>query len=1257
MSSFSNLIVIPCPNGRVGTTGKLSVVLVPRLREDGLLTDYPTWADWGTQVANLRFALYNGNNPIGPPPPPLTVTSPAVDPDMWRAMFGKNAAELSKVAVKRSTFVDRTQTSLTSMDVASLLRGMSTVFTSLARLGAGVATKGAVAGSGVAVDSLSSAYSAFSGQIGNGAEPGYDPPDFHEVLRQVGAHPHLMRRLGLVFDLEFTLPATPPSEIQVRTNWPSFGSTRSAYEDHRQVPMRMEVDANFEPFVANGAYRSARWLSLATPVYSVTVGNVVASGQAMGALQRNLANAPVASSPVEVPAVDESGYTVAHSQVVTMLGQVFDRQRVIEDAVDAWITSTPPAVLPPLIRAEDANAGTRWDVRDVAKGTFRSLHERRMTDDYDFPRDASISDRAPADEGWTSIAVSTDGTYAPAPKSTPVVYDDAIPKGEERDSTQWRVDGSVMRWSGWSLSAPRPGQILDAAGNPIARPPQSPQAGDPAQVGVAYEARPGTLERLRFNRSYQFRGRCVDLAGNSLPVAATAPASALSPAVLFGRSAPVPAPTVVRRSSRPDPGVGDLPDVVVIKSELTQTDASTPASDRMLFVPRINQLRLERHGLPAADGIDAADYAFLADRDARSLASQLQVDPETGELVAGAAVVGGAVTAGPYRQVARYLADPAARRVAFHGLPRGSAATPVTMETGTWPDPECVTLELRAGAAAPTVDAATRRVVVQLPKGTIHVCEVSSGIDTVLLDHFSWFQQLSSADKTRLRTAFLNGQVRVVSPRRTITLVHAVRVPLAAPSLGTFTPSRTTEGQTTVSLAGAVALHRATSERVVLNAAWDGPDFDVATVRQQRSAVLDDRFLPTTGSATSEAYAGLLFDLGDTRRVRMTVDAEAFCRFSSYFTERREWVVTQGNAFAADSRGLSAASTVVTDAASGQVYTEGADYLVNRVSGVVTALVGGAIPNGTTARVEYVPLPVSRVSAQATTGRTGSFTVPSSARPPVPKVSHVLPAFARSVRVTASAITVTHDGRVLRVFLERPWNESGDGELLGVATDLASVTVPVLTGWGRDPLNVGAGAKVRPGPASFRKAVATAPAIDGRFDVAGHRPVLDAARDLWTADVSVDARFGYRPFVQLHLCRYQPDSIAGMHVSDTVATETLRLGAQRTVTFTKRAGRRVEVRLTGPDRTNRVTVRLQHADPTIADPDLRWFDVSDPIVLARSGTTAASVHRGTISTPAASVPRRLLVEDAETVQREVDGVLVAGSEIAYREVVDLPTSW
>ena len=75
---------------------------------------------------------------------------------------------------------------------------------------------------------------------------------------------------------------------------------------------------------------------------------------------------------------------------------------------------------------------------------------------------------------------------------------------------------------------------------------------------------------------------------------------------------------------------------------------------------------------------------------------------------------------------------------------------------------------------------------------------------------------------------------------------------------------------------------------------------------------------------------------------------------------------------------------------------------------------------------------------------------------------------------------------------------------------------------------------------------------------------------------------GNRPFLDLVVCRYQPLAIDGEHLSETVALDSMRLGADRTVRLTKGANG-INVRVSGPDNTNQMWVTVQQADPAITD--------------------------------------------------------------------------
>jgi hypothetical protein len=342
-----------------------------------------------------------------------------------------------------------------------------------------------------------------------------------------------------------------------------------------------------------------------------------------------------------------------------------------------------------------------------------------------------------------------------------------------------------------------------------------------------------------------------------------------------------------------------------------------------------------------------------------------------------------------------------------------------------------------------------------------------------------------------------------------------------------------------------------------------------------------------------------------------------------------------------------AKSSVSVSTAGGTQYVEGTDYTVDARAGTITLQRAGLVS------VQYVPLPVSRRSLDNPgIGKSKVIAVPASTPPIAPVVHSYFPASRRSTTSTRSTITVEHDGRVVRVYLERPWYSTGEGEELGVAFDPAS---DEFTRWARDPLSIGAGPRTRPTLRAFPLRTSEGVDVDGRFDVAGHQVVFDPQQKLWASDVLVNARFGYRPWVQLHMARFQPLAVDGAHLSDVVSIQPIRLGVQRTVTVTRLKGGKVRVKVTGRDNGNQMKVILQSADRSISDPLLRWTDVSTTD-LSRTGTRAASVHSGRLST-AAEGRRRLVIEDYEPVKIDAGSKRKNSLLLAYREVIDLPATW
>jgi len=1248
-----HLVITPLPNGRSGNTLTLSVHLSPRLRGKGTLADYSDFADWPTFANGATPLAFQPviNNKVRPGVTATIVSAPP-DPQVWQAVFGDPPAT---VPVEPFRFRDRSDLDLRAIDSGELSQRLMALLRSLSSRGAAEVSKAEVlAAAGPLFESLLPQAQEFMAEVGNGEDPGAPSTEFHDQLGPLAAHPFLMRALGLVYDLEVTLPAGvgPINQIAVRSNW----WQKAGISEHDEVPMRVAVDADFKARVDEPRYRVSDWLALGEPTYAVGQLDLLNAVHQMGQLADDLAAAEL-ESPVEVPALLESGLSVICGDLGDLVKQRLARGRLVEDGIDAWIGGVPQA-RPPLLFAEDVTLGYRCDIEDDVLPGVRSLHDRRVRNGYGFPRDKTLALRPPADEGWGSVGLFTDGAEDVRPASTNVSYsqegEPVAKKIEELDQTAWRLDDHVFTWGGWSLSTPRVGNSTTGSGAVKAPEANVPLPTSPTQLVVNYAHVNGTLPKLRYGRTYTLRARCVDLAGNGPALGDSPPPGGTAPPTQFGRLAPLTGPLPLRRVSRPDPGVGDLPDVIVIRSDLLQADEDTPPADRLLFPPRISQGRVERHDLPAG-GNDPASYALIAERDARSLTDQTLIDPETGELVAGAAIVDGQVTEGPTQPAVAYLTDPAAGRAALIGLPGGDPAVPVLAPYGPWPDAEAAQLELRAGEGAPRVAAAERRVRVLLPKGTVVTAELSSAPEPGMLEHMAFGQGLAPDDTV----AALRGLNHAISPRRTITLVHAVRQPLEAPLFGPMEAERDQEGQTDIVIEGTLGVHRGTTEHVVLRSRWTDPIDPLhrpPAERLTKRVVCDVPLALESEDGTAEELAPTSLELGDTKRRTVELVAEGFCRFSRYFTERLDLVAdAPGRSLQLHPEGVVPTSVTLARQDGTATFVRGIHFTVTR-EGDLSILDDAAIPPGTACRVEFIPRPVSRLSLEADSGQTVSFDVPSSSAPALPAIAAAVPAFARQVTETETSVTVDHDGRVVRLHLDRPWYSSGAGELLGVAVDSPGTPDPVLTRWGRDPLTDGNGALPVVTAAAFPAATEVGVAVDGRFDVAGHEVVFDTKRRLWTSDLAVAADAGYRPFVRLTVCRYQPLSVEGQHLSGTVELEPLRLGAARRVEVTQQPGGRARVVLSGPDAVNQVSVVVQEADPAIADPDLRWLDVATT-VLTRSGTTAAAVHDGLVDLPATGNDRRLVIEDAEPVTVESAGTLVDSTVVAYREVVPVPAGW
>lgn len=1256
----SQLLALPMPTH----DGKLSVMFSPRLHLPANLAAYTQWKDWpiwANANLNVRIQLESAagvTSTFNAPAPDV-----APDPLVWRALFGNpNANPTPQLPVIPFQYTDRRNQNITSWGgaegyeiVQSFYQALAVAFPEKAPTQSQV-TPGLVS----QIASASSSFRAYVASLHNPNGPAKvaaAPPywGFHEMVHMASAHPYLMRLLGLVVD--YTIPAvtTNPAKVRILTDFPD------------QIPCAMQLSSGFR--------------ALPNPASLLPVdedGWVKASGFKLSNIDHQTGvhqftqwadNLADGENPLPIPPTP--GISVQIAGPPQIIEQGITNHWARSGEIEDQIKTLGPNDEVELFR-DDLVAGYRFDVLDESKPgePYRSLFQRRPIPEtggslYRFPETFTV-DTVPDDEGWMAFSMVSEAVE-PVPQPNPNINDngDWVPTAPQRFSPQ------LMLWDGWSNATPRPGNVLDGDGNVIAPDPNEndPVNGVGRTVGVNYAPVPGSLPQLRFGHSYRFRCRAVDVMGNSQPPTAATPGGIESPSIVFGRTMPLPAPVPVRTTNRPDPGVGDTVTQLVIKSELGQ-DLSTVAPTRRAFFPMpATQRILERHGLPG-DGDTASQYTNLVTRDGLSIEDQTSSDPATGERVLdGIALF----------PTTDYWPDPAIGAISFQGLPGASGPTLAAIQ-GLFPDRRLWKFQLEAGTAAPVVTpVGATAVTASSPQGTIRNIRVSCAPN----DLSEW--NLNYSTSPQVQQAIDDGTQWLAEGYTSMRLIHAVRLPLILPVPTPLAAARTilTDGNEdpnspasglgslTAEIDVDVLVNANSTGSVAVRGTWTDP-IDLGP-GATAPGVSNDEGDPGTVTKTGEMGSlsvfyteadiavsgdGMILDVNDTKAHDVFVTAEAYSRYSAHFTEKTQFSFVDDSPVVIDAKGISPGSVEITNVNGGAIGTS--QYSVDALAGTITPNSGGALDGALAVNVQFIPLPVSRLSTEAG-GIVPQVVVPASKGPLEPAVIEVLPSASRNVRVEGSSTRIRHNGQVLRLQMQRPWWTSGRDERLAVVVSSADEPGTAV---GRDPIFDGDGTDALTTMDDWRRSLET-----GIFDgltIASHDVSFDVANDVWVADIELAGDFGYRPFIQPVVARFQPDAIAGAYLSPRVMLDPHRLGVMREVQV--RSGQSsVAITVTGPDNPgvsfgainfNEATVTMQERDPDIDDDDLTWRDVAGipALSLTRSVRSDGWVsYTGKIGRPSGGGDYRLLIEETEPSRRQegVVGTLVVARDVMYTETVEL----
>jgi hypothetical protein len=540
-----------------------------------------------------------------------------------------------------------------------------------------------------------------------------------------------------------------------------------------------------------------------------------------------------------------------------------------------------------------------------------------------------------------------------------------------------------------------------------------------------------------------------------------------------------------------------------------------------------------------------------------------------------------------------YLPDPMARGIVMAGVPglaagqlkeitlAGENVAAIASSLGvvtvtfdpdsSWPDIRSILLRLAEGNAAPAWDAATRTLSVFLPKGDQAWITLGSTVGDTAADamqamglHGLWGRYTNAGHGAAKLQALARGLGWLVTPGRTVHLVHATQRPLTTPANKNMPKPKRAFGATWADVVfPLIELHGRTTQKIDMLAEWmmDVDDIlEPAPVQQdQKILVFEKQVEDRLASSISET---LRQEFGDTKHRMVTYK-----------------------------------------------------------------------PLGTTRFREYMPSALALDTNRLTRLGTGpQVNVLSTKRPDPPKVLYCIPSFSwpdEAKTMVDGEVRSTRLGGGIRVYVDRPWFSSGNGELLGVVlytgktftpkakaadaktqdtkntdapnaknvgtgltSDLAIGTgieaalaggteglmmnaskglqgldvakfadllgngkveipdalTPYVSQWGLDPIWL---SKPTPSDNSPRVANFIEPEAvhldvsleelgpKYRFAVVGFKPQFDSDRKLWFCDIAISPGQSYYPFLRMALVRFQPNSLADSKTGNDVYVSTV----------------------------------------------------------------------------------------------------------------------
>ena len=1065
--------------------------------------------------------------------------------------------------------------------------------------------------------------------------------DFHQIVAAMNSYPTVLRRLGLVVDLVVDaslLPKSPDDLLSVSVKFAPGALSVPKSPDVSPRTHAMLSSSRFQA-VPNPApqpddLRVADGLLDINPnQYDLLQADVDGAGLKVVNFARTLARLfpePSRSDTVTrfekdvgAPALRNAGLMLVQRNRWSMLTSKFAASKSLNAAAKDVFDSKPNAA-PPSLWAEDVLRGFRIDIWDSAAEKWRSLCERSAV--YHLG-DAAAEIKLPGEEATVRLAATKSADPA---TNKDLVY----------------LHEALVSWAGWSLGAPPPGRAVMPDDSVDKSSTQTDAELPPGlKFKSAFKPVKGSLPRLRYGRKYWIRARAVDLAGNSaLPQEKDfGPEQPEKNARLYCRYDPVTPPVIalVRPKGKPTerPAEGESMERIAIRSFNDQpTDNTVPTDQvaRRFAVPPQSTVReAEQHGmLDSAGALDKSRFNMLAnqkDKDAKDPAAALQeeiiatkgpLDPAPVDTTFAVYNDGEALTYLPDAMAAEVSA-----RIFDHPGISDSEIIKIPLYDGTkWPDAQPFKVKVfEDPGSSPKYDGASRTLLVPLPKAVRAKVRLSMRLSKDSLAKMGIWNWVIGADDKLTRMA-IDGQHWMLTPWRTLEVVHAVQRPLIAPELYKLTVQRA-QSWTFARPSFYATCSIKSTDRLDLLSEWHEPK-DAPEGESEEKQVDMQR-----------GDVGFSIKVADPKQYALKIQGQKYGGYSDHMIMGDDFISVN----------------VMHDISPPKAH-EFHDTRYRRIEYWLEC---------TTRFREYMPPGILTETVGSETipteknikvaGPHAVTWIPSSAPPPAPSILYVVPTFGwtRTSDEQGNKHSMRR-GRGLRVYLDRPWNVSGYGEMLAVVLPPASFAgnpddepkghpyKNYVTQWGNDPIWLspfvsgmspkrtdfplariapdGEGKWLPEGAPASEKDQPPGPftvtglAPPGLFsysntyavEVAPHDVFYDSDRRLWYCDIEISQwSASYYPFVRLALARYQPVSVTGAHLSNVVLADFMPLASDRWLNVTRTSSEKVrKIAVYGP----RYTGSSGHAEAA-SSPSMSLID---PITHRVRTLTPAEVSATTV---------------------------------------------